>query len=140
MYVRLHEHEVIRQFVKYAIVGCLNVTLSLGIFNVLRLVEAPRLVASTVAFLLTSVNGFLLNKLWSFRDQRSHRVTRQYLRFVSFTLVGLGLFSIAFRLLLIPLGDFGRIGENAAFLGAIPISVVWNFTAYRRWTFTTRHA
>jgi putative flippase GtrA len=123
--------------VKYAIVGCLNVALSLGIFNVLRLVGTPRLVASSVAFLLTSINGFVLNKLWSFRDRRSERVTRQYLRFVSFTLVGLGLFSVAFRLLLIPLEDFGRIGENVAFLSSLPVSVVWNFTAYRRWTFKT---
>lgn len=139
-YARLQQHEIIRQFVKYAIVGCLNVALSLGIFNALRLLEVHRLAASTVAFLVTSINGFALNRLWSFRDQRSGRLTRQYLRFVSFTIVGLGLFSIAFRLLLIPLEGFGRIGENAAFLCALPVSVVWNFTAYRRWTFTKRQA
>ncbi len=138
-YARLHRHEVVRQFVKYALVGCLNVALSLGIFNGMRYLNAPRLAASTAAFLVTSVNGFLLNKNWSFRDQRTHRVTRQYLRFLFFTTVGLALFSVAFRLLLIPLEEFGRIGENAALLGSIPVSVAWNFTAYRLWTFKTAH-
>lgn len=135
VYTRLERHEIVRQFVKYALVGCLNVAISLAIFNGLRTLNVPRLVASTVAFLATSVNGFVLNKTWSFRDSRTHRVTLQYFRFVFFTVVGLGLFTVAFRLLLIPLDDYGRLGENAAFVCALPVSVMWNFTSYRLWTF-----
>jgi putative flippase GtrA len=135
LYESLHRHEIVRQFVKYAIVGVLNVALSLAIFNGLRVLDVPRLGASAIAFVLTSINGFLLNKTWSFRDPRTHRVHFQYARFFVFTLIGLGLFTGAFRLLLIPLEEFGRIGENAAFVCSIPVSVLWNFTSYRRWTF-----
>jgi putative flippase GtrA len=138
VYASLERHEIVRQFVKYAMVGCLNVGLSLAIFNGLRIVGTPRLAASTVAFLFTSINGFVLNKTWSFRDKRTHRLTQQYFVFVFFTLIGLVLFSVAFRALLIPLEQYGRIGENAAFLSALPVSVLWNFTSYRRWTF--KHA
>ncbi len=135
LYAILQQHEIVRQFVKYAIVGCLNVAASLGIFNGLRALNVHRLVASAIAFVLTSINGFLLNKMWSFRDSNVHRVHRQYVRFVFFTLIGLTLFTGAFRLLLIPLEQYGRLGENAAFLASVPVSVLWNFTSYRRWTF-----
>lgn len=138
VYERLHRHEIIRQFVKYAIVGCLNVAIFLGIFNGLLLMDVPALGANAVAFVVTSVNSFVLNKIWSFRDQRRHAVVRQYLVFVFFTLVGLGLNTSVFSLLLIPLGDYGTLGKNAAALGSLPISVIWNFTTYRKWTFNPK--
>jgi putative flippase GtrA len=135
LYVNLHQHEIVRQFVKYAIVGVLNVAASLGIFNGLRVLNVHRLGASAIAFVLTSVNGFVLNKMWSFRDRSADRVTRQYFKFVFFTAIGLGLFTAVFRLLLIPLEQHGRLGENVAFLASVPVSVLWNFTSYRYWTF-----
>ena len=55
--------------------------------------------------------------------------------FLLMTLIGLALNTGAFRLLLIPLEEYGRLGRNAAALATVPISVAWNFTAYRRWTF-----
>lgn len=135
VYSRLHGHEIVRQFVKYAIVGVLNVGLYLGIFNLLLLADIHILVANAIAFSVTSVNSFLLNKVWSFRDQRRHAVVRQYFTFVFFTLVGLGLNTAVLSLLLIPLEQYGTLGKNAAALGSVPVSVLWNFTSYRLWTF-----
>lgn len=134
-YGRLHRHEAVRQFAKYAVVGCLNVAIFLGIFNALRVLDMSILAADAVAFLVSSVNSFVLNKLWSFRDRRRDVAVRQYFVFVFFTLVGLGLQVGVLTLLLIPLRQFGRIGENAAALGALPFSVMWNFTSYKLWTF-----
>lgn len=134
-YARLEQYEIVHQFVKYAMVGCLNTALFIGIFNALDL-AIPTVSAYATAFFVTSVGSFLLNKWWSFRDHRKERVVRQYLRFVTFTLIGLGLNTGAFRLLLIPLEQYGRLGKNAAALATVPLSVVWNFSAYRRWTFT----
>jgi len=135
VYERLHRHEIVRQFVKYAIVGCLNVALYLAIFNLLLLTDLHVLVANALAFSITSVNSFFLNKTWSFRDQRTERVVRQYFTFVFFTLIGLGLNTAVFSLLLIPLDQYGTIGKNAAAIGSVPVSVIWNFTSYRLWTF-----
>lgn len=135
VYSRLHRHEVVRQFVKYAIVGCLNVGLYLAIFNLLLLADVHVLAANAIAFSITSVNSFFLNKAWSFRDQRRHAVVRQYFTFVFFTLVGLGLNTGVLSLLLIPLDTYGTIGKNLAALGSVPVSVIWNFTSYRLWTF-----
>lgn len=140
VYTWLGRHEIVRQFVKYALVGALNLTLFLGIFNGLRSIHVPVLGAYAAGFFTTNVLSFFLNKRWSFRDQRSHSVHRQYFLFAFLTLVGFGLSSTAFRLLLLPLHQFGRLGENAAALGAVPVSVLWNFMSYRRWAFKRRSA
>ncbi len=138
LYARLHSHEIVRQFVKYAIVGVMNVAIFLTIFNVMLVLDLPPLAANAIAFSISSINSFILNKIWSFRDQRRHAVLRQYFVFVFFTLIGLGLNSGVFSLLLIPLDRFGTLGKNAAALGSLPVSIVWNFTTYRRWTFKDR--
>lgn len=132
---RIRQHEALGQFVRYAIVGCLNVALFFGLLNGTRWLGAPIAAAAGVAYLVTNIVSFVLNKRWSFRDTRSDGVMRQYLLFFSFTLVGLILYEAALHLLLIPLGRHGLLGENIAALFAIPVSVLWNFNAYRRWTF-----
>jgi putative flippase GtrA len=139
-YERLAKHEIVKQFVKYGVVGVLNVALFFGIFNGLRVTDAPTLVRYAIGFLVTSATSFLLNKFWSFRDPRRHAVVRQYFHFVSFTLVGLGLNTGIFSLFLIPLRRHGAVGENIAALAALPFSVLWNFTGYRYWVFKDSRA
>jgi len=56
------------------------------------------------------------------------------------TLIGLAMQTGVFTLVLIPLHQYGRLGRNIAALPGIPISVLWNFTAYRRWTFNSATA
>jgi putative flippase GtrA len=135
LYERVARHEPIHQFVKYALIGGVNVLLHLAIFNLLAWLGVPTLAANAVGFFVGSVNSFIWNKTWAFRDPSRDAVVRQYLRFVFFTVVGLGLHTATFRVLLHFLDDHGRIGENIALLGALPVSVLWNFTTYRRWTF-----
>lgn len=133
--LRIREHEALGQFVRYAIVGCLNVALFFAILNGLLGLGAPIGSSAAVAYLVTNVVSFVLNKRWSFRDASRGGVVRQYLVFLALTSVGLGLYEAALHLLLIPLGQYGRLGENLAALCALPVSVLWNFNAYRRWAF-----
>jgi len=147
---RVRGHEAFGQFVRYALIGCFNVVVYLAIFNTMQLiavaeagVEPTRLQilgASAVAFTVTSLISFVLNKLWAFRDTRREKVVRQYGVFFFFTLVGLVLHEITLFLLLIPLQQYGLIGRNAAALCALPVSILWNFNAYRRWTFNVDRA
>ncbi len=141
VYERLTKHEIVKQFVKYGLVGVLNVALFFAIFNGLRPITSLHTIGRyAIGFLVTSVISFFLNKHWSFRDPRRHAVVRQYFHFVSFTLVGLGLNTGVFSLLLIPLDHYGAIGENIAALLALPFSVLWNFTGYRYWVFKDARA
>ena len=135
LYERVSRYEAVHQFVKYALIGGLNVVLHFAIFNLLSFIGLPPLAANAIGFFVGSINSFFWNKLWAFRDRRRDAVIRQYLRFVFFTLVGLGLHSAAFALLLIPLHPHGTLGENVALFLALPFSVAWNFTSYKLWTF-----
>lgn len=132
---RFREHQALGQFVRYAIVGAANVAVYVTIFNVLRVVDTHPNLAAGVAFFVTSIQSFTLNKVWTFRDRRREALVRQYLVFVFFTIVGLAINQGVFTALLVPLDRLGRVGENLALVGALPFSVAWNFFSYRRWTF-----
>ena len=138
LYARLRTHEIVGQFVRYAVIGLLNVTSFLAIFNALLFIGGPPLAANAAGFLLTSISSFFLNKLWTFGDRRRQVVARQYLVFVFFTLIGLAMNLILFSIFLIPLRRFGTIGTNLAALAPLPFTVMWNFTSYRLWTFRPR--
>jgi len=135
---RVRQHEITGQFLRYAAVGVLNVLLFFALFNLLTPAHPTRartILAYAAAFLVTSVISYGLNKTWAFKDPRRERIAHQYALFLVLTLIGLGMQTGVFALLLIPLHQYGRLGRNAAALPGIPISVLWNFTAYRRWTF-----
>ncbi len=136
-YRRYREHAVVGQFVRYATIGVVNVVSFLTLFNLLRLTGLHPIVAYVLAFIPVNVMAFFLNKRWAFRDTRTHRVHLQYLRFAFFTIVALGLNTGAFALFLIPLDRYGALGHNIAAIAPLPISVAWNFTTYRLWTFET---
>ncbi len=136
LYARVGHHEIVRTFVKYAIIGGLNVVVFLTLFNLMRrVVGLDEVPAYVVAFVPTNVNSYFLNKRWAFRDERQDALFRQYLRFAFFTVVSLGISAGLFRLFLIPLNRYGWIGENIAALLPLPFSVAWNFASYRLWTF-----
>lgn len=138
LYGRVSEKPIVHQFIKYALVGGLNVLIHVAIFNVLSFLGVHPLVANAAGFFFASINSFIWNKLWAFRDERRDAVVRQYLVFVFFTIVGLGLHSATFALWRIPLSGRGAVGNNLALLLALPVSVIWNFTCYRLWTFKPR--
>lgn len=135
LYARLVRYPTLHQFVRYSIVGALNVLVGLAILNILLLQGLHPNASQAVAFMVTSVQGFALHKTWAFKDDGRHPVLRGYLLFLGFTLIGLAINQMAFTLLLLPLSALGLLGKNLAALGAIPFSVAWNFMAYRTWTF-----
>jgi putative flippase GtrA len=138
LYTRVRRHEAFGQFVRYALVGSTNVAVHLIFFNILSALGLHTLGANAIAFLLATVNSFFLNKVWAFRDPRREAIFKQYVLFLSFTVVGLALHTAAFSFLLVPLDDHGTLGKNVALVCALPVSVVWNFMCYRLWTFKPR--
>jgi putative flippase GtrA len=133
----LARYEIVGQFVRYATVGVFNVAFFLALYNGFLWARVETHVSYVLAFAITNVTSFLLNKRWAFRDRERDAVMRQYLRFASFTLIGLGISTGAFSafLHLTPLERHGTLGKNIAALAAVPFSVAWNFFSYRRWTF-----
>jgi putative flippase GtrA len=67
---------IVAQFVKFGIVGVSNTLLSLAVYAVLlKVFGVAYLAASALAFAVGTVNGFLWNSRWTFRDHVGDALT-----------------------------------------------------------------
>lgn len=84
---------VLRQFLRFGLVGCLNTGIDLLALNCLLWLwpaqnMAILLLANSLAYALGAVNSFMCNKYWTFRCT-TRTNTREVARFVLTTLVGI---------------------------------------------------
>lgn len=67
---------VLVQFVKFGIVGVSNTLLTLAVYTVLlKVFGVWYLAASAIGFVVGAVNGFLLNRRWTFREHVGDALT-----------------------------------------------------------------
>lgn len=133
------------KFVRYGLVGVLNMFLSFAIFNFLiwisgitRGIEITFFSAITFAIVVT--HSFFWNKFLVFKSQgASHR---EYVKFftVSTTtaLVNVGIISLLVNSIGAPEGIDPLLWANIAVFITIPVSVLGNFTGYALLVFKER--
>jgi putative flippase GtrA len=123
---------LIVQFVKFGIVGVSNTLLAFAVYTVLLKVFGVWYVAASgIGFAVGAVNGFLLNRRWTFKDHVGDALTP--VRWAIVQSCGLGL-----NLALVYLFVHG-LGMDEL-LGQIPTTVivtVLTFAVNRSWTFRT---
>lgn len=144
-----------RQLIKFCLVGLTSTIIDKGIQRILLLTFPlwPWWIAQTISFCFGVTNGFFWNRRWTFRAQKSGASRHQYPKFFATNIVGLVLNLCFTKLFLIAMtGETVhnvRHSVNAvqyantiqiASICAIPIVVVWNFTASRFWTFKPQHS
>ena len=127
----LHRHHPSRQFVRYVLAGLVNTTLSFGVYRGLLEIGTPYAVAAPLAFAVGSVNGYILNRRWTFAAADS---TQARLVYVVVQAAGAGTTSLLVFLFVHAAGA-GRVW---AYLAAIPPVTVSTFAANRLWTFAER--
>jgi len=115
-----------RQFLRFAAVGMTNTAVTLGVYTTALRLAVPYLPAGAVAYGLGAVNGFALNRAWTFRV-RGHPM-----RYA--VVVGVGLTANALLLrvavgMSVPRG----LAEVAV---AAPVTLV-TFALSRRWAFAS---
>jgi putative flippase GtrA len=138
---RLVRLPLLRQFIKFCLVGATSTTVDLGLFTLLRNAGLPRLAAQTCSFSLAVTNGFFWNRRWTFRAGDSGRLHRQYLSFYAVNIVGFLLNTSILYLVATLLENQGvpeRRAELAGKLIAVPIVAFWNFTASKFWAFGSK--
>ncbi len=118
------------QFVKFGIVGVSNTLLSFGVYTLLLKGFAVWYVAASgVGFAVGAVNGFLLNRRWTFREHVGDALTP-----VRWTVVqGVGL--LANLGLVYLFVDGVGLDELVGQACATVIVTVLTFIANRAWTF-----
>jgi putative flippase GtrA len=117
------------QFLRFCVVGAGNTAVTLGADAVLLAAGVHYLVASAVAFSLGALNGYVLNRTWTFAAG-GFRLDG-LARYVVVQLLCLALDLELVRLLV---GD-GGLPKLAAQACALPLVAVAGFAANRHWTF-----
>ena len=143
----------LRQLVKFCIVGGVSTVIDKGLYWLLLLLasryapQTPWWLWQSVSFCVAVTNGFIGNRLWTFRVEHApesdKRETRtQYFKFIVTNIIGLILNLVFSKFFLIALtGDMKHTNIDdprtfvLASLCAVPIVVIWNFSAAKFWTF-----
>ncbi|HYB23230.1 MAG TPA: GtrA family protein [Solirubrobacteraceae bacterium] len=121
---------VLVQFVKFGIVGVSNTLLTLAVYVVLlKVLGVWYLAASAIGFIVGAVNGFLLNRRWTFRGHVGDALTP--VRWGIVQTCGLG---VNEGLLFLFVHD-AKLDKLLAQVCATAFVTVSTFFANRTWTF-----
>jgi putative flippase GtrA len=122
--------QVVVQLVKFGIVGVSNTLLSLAVYTVLlKVFGVWYLAASAIGFAVGAVNGFLLNRKWTFKEHVGDRSTPVKWGIVQ--TCGLGVDEV---LLYVLVHDW-HLDKLVAQVCATAVVTVTTFFVNRAWTF-----
>jgi putative flippase GtrA len=119
---------LIRQFGKFVLVGVSNTALTFIAYAALIGLGLPYLAAGAIAFALGALNGYLLNRRWTFGRPDSASAP---LKYVVVQLGGLGLTEVLLWLLATGAG----LGRIVGFALTAPLVTAVTFLSNRNWTF-----
>lgn len=129
----LVQRPVVRQFMKFGIVGVINTALDYLIYSALIIVfHVHFLAANAVSFSLAVTNSYVLNRRWTFRSDNPDW-KKEATKFFLVNLVGLGLSEMFLKIFVHGLG----VSPFIAKLMAVVIVLGWNFIGTRLWAFRT---
>jgi putative flippase GtrA len=123
---------VVAQFVRFATVGATNTVVSLLAYAVALRAGAPYLPAGAAAFGLGALNGFLLNRAWTFRH--AGRALPAGARYAIVQLLGLG---ATVGLLWVAVHGVGVPRLPGEVVAAGPVTLL-TFALSRLWVFEAR--
>lgn len=122
-------------FIKYAIVWVSSTFVDIGSLYIFVDIFWLKLYFSVIlSFLLSVVNGFLLNKIWTFWD-KSNKFKRQFTKFFIVSLFWL-ILTVFFMHILTDILKIHYIYSKA--LTSVLI-LLWNYLANKSWTFSNKN-
>ncbi|MFT5207974.1 MAG: dolichyl-phosphate beta-glucosyltransferase [Candidatus Omnitrophota bacterium] len=118
-------------FIKYCVVGVSGTMIDVGSLYVLvEYLNVHLIAAITIAFVLSVINNFTWNKLWTFRNQSSN-YKKLFIKFCIVACGGLILTNISMCILV----TVAKIWYIYAKLITSGFVLTWNFLANKYWTF-----
>ena len=127
---RLHVPAVLVQFVKFGIVGISNTLITFAVYTLLlKVFGVWYIAASAIGFVVGAINGFLLNRRWTFAGHVGDAFTP--VRWAVVQTAGLGL---NLGLLYLLVHDAG-VDELIAQALATVVVTISTFLVNRAWTF-----
>jgi putative flippase GtrA len=117
------------QLVRYLLVGAANTAITLASYALLVRAGAPAVAASVAAFGAGAVNGYRLNRSWTFRSDRHGPGAGA--RYLVVLLSGLALNAVGVALAV----DVAELPRLAGEVLALPPATVTTFVLARSWAF-----
>jgi putative flippase GtrA len=126
------EKKVIIQFFKFAVVGGINTLINMGVlFIFTEYFKIYYLISAIFAFMVAVTNSFILNKIWTFKEDIKERVAKKYSKFFIISIIAL-LVNLFFLFLLT---DVFKLYYLISQIIAICLSLWINFFGNKLWTF-----
>jgi len=126
---------LIRQFIKFGIVGLSNTALSYAIYAALVYLGMYYIIASVIAFVLSVLNSFFWNNKYVFKpgngQQKRGLLAALIKTYISYSFTGL----ILSNILLYFFVEILHISEYIAPLLGLVITIPVNFMLNKKWAF-----
>tara|TARA_B100000315_G_C14428071_1_gene518818 strand:+ start:45 stop:494 length:450 start_codon:yes stop_codon:yes gene_type:complete len=125
---------LVKQFVKFNIVGVSNTLIDIGIFlattHFLSFFKTHFVLANILAFACATSSSFIMNRHWTFRHKNKD-IHHQFMKFFVVSSIGV---IISSSILFFFVSQFDWPSSISKLI-TIPIVVLWGFFAHKYWTF-----
>jgi len=128
-----YKKNVVKEFVKFGVVGGIGTFVNIAVLYLLtEKAGVYYMVSAIFSFIVAMTNNFILNKIWTFRENIKFKIGKKYLQFglvsISALLVNL-LFLYIFT-------EFFGVYYLISQVLAIGIALIINFLGNKIWTFS----
>lgn len=133
---------VIRQAVKFVLVGGLNTLIDLGVLNLLIFTTGIAngfgySAFKGISFIVAVINSYFLNKFWTFKS--AGKSGKEFSQFFMVSLIGfgvnIGVASLVVNIIGVQFGITPKIWANVGALAATFAAMAWNFIGYKFFVF-----
>ncbi len=132
MLSKIFSKSFLKQFIKFGIVGASGILVNLAIlFLFTETFKLYYVFSEVIAFLVSGVNNYILDKIWTFQEVLKEKIVRKYSRFIIISIITL----IVNLYLLFFLVEILNIWYILAELEAIIFVFILNFIGNKFWTF-----
>lgn len=124
----------LKQFLGFSMVGVINMVLSYSIYAILIRFNVHHQIANQIAFWLSVINGFVLNKNVVFKSTKSQKIKSESIKYTAvygFNWI-LGIFLLYLYI------DVLKINSYFAPLISIPITIPMNYALNKFWVFNNK--
>ncbi|MGY4884461.1 MAG: glycosyltransferase [Nanobdellota archaeon] len=127
-----YKNNLIKEFFKFAFVGAIGTLINLVILYLLtEKVGIYYIVSAIFSFIVSMTSNFILNKIWTFKENLKSNITQKYLKFASVSITAL-LVNLLFLYIFTEIyGIYYLISQ----ILAIGIALIINFLGNKIWTF-----
>ncbi|MDO8663552.1 MAG: GtrA family protein [Candidatus Wildermuthbacteria bacterium] len=134
---------IIRQAVKFVLVGGLNTLIDLGVLNLLIFMTGIATgfgysAFKGISFTVAVVNSYIWNKRWTFKGSESNKGAKEFGQFLVVSLIGfginVGIASLVVNVIGNPFvfsGISAKLWANAGAIIATFCTMTWNFVGYK---------